>query len=76
MSLFYFTSYVLSMFRTLIYPSSGACDCVVELPHLSSCSQFVVCWRFGAAGFGCTLRLVSKVKKGLGFVNFSNSWKG
>ena len=21
------------MFRTLIYPSSGACDCVVELPH-------------------------------------------
>ena len=49
--LFYFTSYVLNMFRTLIYPSSGACDCVGELPHLSSCSQFVVCWRFGAAGF-------------------------
>jgi len=21
------------MFRTLIYPSSGACDCAVELPH-------------------------------------------
>ena len=40
------------MFRTLIYPSSGARDCVVELPHRSSCSQFVVCWRFGAAGFG------------------------
>ena len=40
------------MFRTLIYPSSGACDCVVELPHWSSCSQFVVCWRFGAASFG------------------------
>ena len=39
------------MFRTLKYPSSGACDCVVELPHRSSCSQFVVCWRFGAAGF-------------------------
>ena len=35
-----------------MYPSSGACDCVVELPHRSSCSQFVVCWRFGAAGFG------------------------
>jgi len=31
--LFYFTSYVLNMFRTLIYPSSGACDCVIELPH-------------------------------------------
>ena len=26
------------MLRTLIYPSSGACDCVVELPHRSSCS--------------------------------------
>ena len=25
--LFCFTSYVLSMFQTLIYPSSGACDC-------------------------------------------------
>ena len=47
--LFYFTSYVLNMFRTLIYPSSGACDCVDELPHLSSCYQFVVCWIFGAA---------------------------
>ena len=27
------------MFRILIYPSSGACDCVVELPHRSFCSQ-------------------------------------
>ena len=26
------------MFRTLIYPSSGACDYSVELPHLSYCS--------------------------------------
>ena len=26
------------MFRTLIYPSSGACDCAVELPHRSFCS--------------------------------------
>ena len=24
--------------------SSGACDCVDELPHRSSCSQFVVFW--------------------------------
>jgi hypothetical protein len=35
-----------------MYPSSGACDCVVELPHRLSCSLFVACWRFGAAGFG------------------------
>ena len=44
--LFYFTYYVLNMFRTLIYPSSGACDCVDELQHRSSCSLFVVCWSF------------------------------
>jgi len=35
---FYFTSYVFNMFRTLIYPSSGACECAVELPHWSYCS--------------------------------------
>ena len=39
------------MFRTLIYPSSGACDCVDELPHRSSCSQFVVCWSFWCGRF-------------------------
>ena len=37
--------------RTLIYPSSGACDCVDELPHRSSCSQFVVCWSFWCGWF-------------------------
>jgi len=31
--LFYFTSYALNMFRTLIYPSSGTCDSAVRLPH-------------------------------------------
>ena len=48
----YFISLIMcsTCFGTLMYPSSGACDCVVELPHRSSCSQFVVCWRFGAAG--------------------------
>ena len=38
--LFYFTSYVLNVFRTLIYPSSGACDYSFELPHWSYCSWF------------------------------------
>ena len=33
----YFTSYILNMFRILIYPSSGAWDCAVELPH-SACN--------------------------------------
>jgi len=37
-------------FRTLIYPSSGACDCAVELPHWSYCSGFDVCWSFGVVG--------------------------
>jgi len=48
--LFYFTSYVLNMFRTLMYPSSGACDYSVELPHWSYCSWFNVCWSFGVVG--------------------------
>ena len=38
------------MFQTLIYPSSGACDYSVELPHWSYCSWFDVCWRFGVVG--------------------------
>ena len=48
--LFYFTSYGLNMFRTLIYPSSGACDYSVELPHWSYCSWFDVWWSFGVVG--------------------------
>jgi len=48
--LFYFASYVLNMFRTLIYPSSGACDYSVELPRWSYCSWFDVCWSFGVVG--------------------------
>ena len=38
------------MFRTLIYPSSGACDYSVELPHWSYCSWLDVCWSFGVVG--------------------------
>ena len=40
--LFYFISYVLSMFRLLIYPSSGANDCVVEL-HIGRLVQASAC---------------------------------
>jgi len=49
----YFISLLMcsACFGQLIYPSSGADDCVDELPNRSSCSQFVVCWIFGAAGF-------------------------
>ena len=48
--LFYFTSYVLNMFRTLIYPSSGAYDYSAELPFWSYYSWFGVCWSFGVVG--------------------------
>ena len=48
--LFYFTSFVLNMFRTLIYPSSGACDSSIEFPHWSYFSWFDVCWSFGVVG--------------------------
>ena len=44
----FFTSYVLNMFRTLIY---YILIYAVALPHWSFCSWFVVCWRFGADGF-------------------------
>ena len=33
--MFYFTSSVLNMFRTLIHPLSGACDFSIESPHWS-----------------------------------------
>ena len=49
---FYFTYYLLSMFRTLICQSSGACDCVYGLPHRLSCSLFVVCWGLLRMMFG------------------------
>ena len=59
--LFYFTSYVLNMFRTLIYPSPGACDYSVELLHWSYCSWFDVCWSFSVVGLEwypcCRLKL-------------------
>ena len=49
---FYFTYYLLNMFRTLICPSSGACDCVDRLPHRLACSLFVVCWGLLRMMFG------------------------
>ena len=41
---------VVSVLHLLIYPSSGACDYSVELPHWSHCSWFDVCWSFGVVG--------------------------
>ena len=49
---FYFTYYLLNMFRTLICPSSGACDCVDGLPHRLSCSLFVLYWGLLRMMFG------------------------
>ena len=58
LAIFYFTSYALNMFRTLIYPSPVAYDYSVELPHWSYCSWFDVCWSFGVVG----LELVSMLQ--------------
>jgi len=49
---FYFTSSMLNMFRTLIHPSSGACDFSIVSPHWSCVLVSVVCWSFGVAGWG------------------------
>jgi len=50
---FYFTSSMLYMFRTLIHPSSGACDfSIVRITTLVVCSCFDVCWNFGLAELG------------------------
>jgi len=43
---------MLNMFRTLIHPSSGACDFSIVSAHLVVCSCFDVCWSFGMAGWG------------------------
>jgi len=40
---------MLNMFRTLIHPSSGACDFFYCITTLVVCSCFDVCWSFGVA---------------------------
>jgi len=49
---FYFTSSMLNMFRTLIHPSSRACDFYNVITTLVVCSCFDVRWSFGVAGLG------------------------
>ena len=48
---FYFTSSMLNMFRTLIHPSSGACDFSILSPHwlcvLVSMCVVVLVWLVG-----------------------------
>jgi len=39
---FYFTSLMINMFRTLIHPSSEACDFYIESPHWL-CVLFSMC---------------------------------
>jgi len=59
---FYFTSSsVLDMFRTLIHPSSEACDFSIVSPHWPYCSWFDVCWSFGVAGWGGRLQPATRL---------------
>ena len=61
-----FHLYLLNMFRTLICPSSGACDYDGGLPRRLSYSLFVVCWGLlrvmlggiGFAGWSTTVLFV------------------
>ena len=48
---FYFTSSMLNMFRTLIHPSSGACDFSIVSPHWL-CVLVSMCWSLSVAGCG------------------------
>ena len=60
---FYFTSSMFNMFRTLIHPSSGACDFSIVSPHwscvlVSMCVGVSVWLGWGVirvAGFSCRL---------------------
>ena len=49
---FYITSSMLNMFRTLIHPSSGACDFSIVSQHWSCVLVPMCVGSFGAAGLG------------------------
>jgi len=49
---FYFTSFMLNTFRTLIHSSSGAYDFSIDITTLVVCSGFNVCWSFCVAVLG------------------------
>jgi len=55
--LLYFTSSMLNMFRTLIHPSSGACDFSIESPHWSCVLVLMCVGSFGVAGLGSGIRV-------------------
>jgi len=50
---FYFTSFALNMFRTLIHPSSGACDFSLVSPHWS-CVLVSMCVGVGLGWYPCS----------------------
>jgi hypothetical protein len=57
--MFYFTSSMLNMFRTLIHPSSGACDFSIVSPHWS-CVLVSMCVGVSVwLGWGC-IRVAEK----------------
>jgi len=66
---FYFTSSMLNMFRTLLHPSSGACDFSILSPHwlcvLVSMCVGVSVWLVGMVS-------VRQASVGLFFFNYHN----
>ena len=53
---FYFTSSMFNMFRTIIHPSSGACDFIVVSPH-SLCVLVSMCVGVSLWLVGCVIRV-------------------
>jgi len=62
---FYFTSSMLNMFRTLIHPSSGACDFSVVSPHwlcvLVSMCVGVSVWLVGVVSVGVVFQAATRI---------------
>ena len=54
--MFYFTSSMFNMFRTLIHPSSGACDFSIVSPHWS-CVLVSMCVRVSVWLGWCGVRV-------------------
>jgi len=70
--MFYFTSSMLNMFRTLIHPSSGACDFSIVSPHWSCVLVSMCVGSFGVAGLGWYL--CSRLKHNCDFSIVSSHW--
>ena len=66
---------MLNMFRTLIYPSSEACDFFYCITTLVVCSCFDVCWSFGVAGWGGIRQPATRIPPQPATPKLQHTWK-